>query len=203
MLPPAPNSYGRINMIAIIPARGNSQRIPGKNIKDFHGKPIISYSINAAKESGLFERIIVSTDDQKIAQVSRRYGAEIHVRSDEMSRDEVGTQEVVGGVLENIGYDNNSRYCACCIYATSPLMSIEDLKSGYDVLTYTLDYVFSVSTNPLRDAGQFYFGWTDNFVEQDPLLGGRTAIIPIADNRVCDINTPEDWARAEVMYAAL
>ena len=193
-----------MNNICIIPARGGSTRIPNKNIKDFKGSPIISYSINTARESGLFDRIIVSTDSKEIADVAREYGAEIHYRSAEMSENEVGTQAVVKNVLEELEIENG---LVCCIYATSPLMSTEDLSHAKDVLTYQndgqLDYAFSVGATPLCDAGQFYMGWAKAFIKEVPLIGDNTAMIPISDDRVCDINTPEDWARAEKMYAVL
>jgi len=191
-----------MSTICIIPARGGSRRIQLKNIKEFHGKPIISYPIEIAKESGLFDEIIVSTDSKEIADISRRYGATIHNRSDEMARDEVGTQKVVGDAIYGHGIHNGY---VCCIYATAPLMSVDDLKKGLRILKGNprLDYAFSVGTNPLRDAGQFYWGWASSFLENLPLVEQHTAMIPIAPERVCDINVLEDFSRAEKMYKAL
>ena len=86
--------------VAIIPARGGSKRIPRKNIKDFHGKPLIAYSIEAALASGLFEKVLVSTDDDEIAEVARSYGAEVpFIRPKELSDDFTGTGEVVKHAL--------------------------------------------------------------------------------------------------------
>ena len=87
--------------LAVIPARGGSKRIPKKNIKDFCGQPIIAYSIQVAKNSGLFDRIIVSTDDEEIAEVSRQYGAEIpFMRPQELADDYTGTNAVMKHALE-------------------------------------------------------------------------------------------------------
>jgi len=187
--------------ICVIPARGGSTRIPKKNIRDFHGKPIIAYSIEAASQSKFFDQVIVSTDSEEIGNIARSYGAEIHIRSDEMSRNEVGTQEVMKTVLEYIGIKQG---IACCIYATSPLMSVEDLKIGYRYLIYNKHrYALSVGTNPLLDAAQFYWGGVNSFLDGISLYGIDTSMVPIAAERVCDINTEEDWKRAEAMYEAL
>ena len=86
--------------IAIIPARGGSKRIPGKNIKNFAGKPLIAYSIDAAKESGLFDKIIISTDSEEVAEVAKYYGAEVpFIRSKELSNDVVGTRPVTNHAI--------------------------------------------------------------------------------------------------------
>ena len=188
--------------ICIIPARSGSTRIPGKNIKLFHGKPIIAYSIETAKESGLFDQIIVSSDHTEIIDIAMEYGAtDYHDRSDEMAANEVGTQEVVKDVLLNLEI---TKY-VCCIYPTAPLMSVNDLKHGEYVLNDQgyLEYAFSVGINPLCDAGQFYWGWARAFLDGVPLIDSHTAMIPIAPERVCDINTMDDWERAERMYESL
>jgi N-acylneuraminate cytidylyltransferase len=188
--------------IAIIPARGGSTRIPMKNIKMFHGKPIIAYSIEKAFESGLFDRVIVSTDSVAIADVVNEYGAEIWLRNPEYGRNEVGTQEVVKECL--LGNDAQEDDMVVCIYATAPLMSVEDLIDGFHVAAHgACTYAFSVGTDPLCDAGQFYCGYADVFLNDEPLITDLTSMIPIAPERVCDINTPEDWARAEQMYLEL
>ena len=188
--------------ISIIPARGGSTRIPRKNIKEFHGKPIIAFSIGTAIESRLFDRIIVSTDDQEIAHIAQEYGAIIHKRSEEMSRNEIGTQEVIANVLRDLEINKG---LVCCIYPTAPLMLINDLKRGLDEINYNseVNYAFSVGTNPLCDAGQFYWGWAFTFLSNTPLISEETSMIPIAPERICDINTPEDFLRAEKMYAKL
>lgn len=188
--------------ICIIPARGGSTRIPNKNIKDFHGKPIIAYSIKTAKKSKLFDSIIVSTDSDEIAEVAIRYGADILKRPAEFCSNEVGTQEVMKSVLKMM--DTAINDIACCIYATAPLMSVKHLKRGHQALiTQMFTYTMSVNKEPLFDAGQFYWGWTKAFLDEIPLIGTGTALISIPKKRVCDINTMEDFERAKAMYLEL
>lgn len=184
--------------VAIIPARGGSQRIPRKNIRDFHGKPIIAYSIEAARESGLFDQIIVSTDDREIAQVARKYRAQVILRPDVMAQDQIGTQAVMMYVLaQQMGLDHG---LACCIYPTAPLMRAADLQAGRRMLKSGARYAMSVSQSPLADAGQWYWGRVSAFVSDLPLIDTRTAMFPLPPDRVCDINTEADWQRAEQLY---
>ena len=188
-----------MSAICIIPARAGSRRIPGKNKKLFHGKPIILYSLIAARESGLFDRIVVSTDDLDIVQIATEFGAEVHYRDAETAHDGVGTQEVTRRVLEDEGGQYER---ACCIYPTAPLMDISDLLSGYLAIE-DHRFAFSVGTDPLCDAGQFYWGKTKAFLRGLPLISPCTEIIPVDKRRVCDINTQEDWDRALRMYEEL
>lgn len=193
-----------MSVICVIPARGGSQRIPRKNIMPFHGKPIIAHSIAKAQDSGLFDRVIVSTDDDEIARVAEQYGAEVWMRSDEFyGRDSTGTQEVVKECLDGIGAC--ARDVVCCIYATAPLMSIKDLCEGYMILTDlgSVDYVMSVGYPPLQDAGQFYWGMAYSFMEDIALISKYTRLVCVDSCRVCDINTRDDWSRAYKMYEEL
>ena len=122
-------------ILGIIPARGGSKRIPGKNIKSFLGKPIISYSILAAQESGVFDKIIVSTDSKEIATIARDYGAEVpFMRPKELSGDFLGTHEVVGHALQWLEDFGDALDYACCIYATAPMIQGSDLIKGYDLI---------------------------------------------------------------------
>jgi pseudaminic acid cytidylyltransferase len=125
-----------MNNIAIIPARGGSKRIPRKNIKDFLGKPIIAYSIESAIKSELFSEIMVSTDDEEIAEVAIKYGAKVpFFRSKKNSDDYSTTLDVIKEVLNYYLYKLNFDFeQGCCIYPTAPLMKIEHLKSGYNEL---------------------------------------------------------------------
>lgn len=190
-----------MNCVCIIPARGGSTRIPMKNIKMFHGKPIIAYSINAAIESGIFDRVIVSTDNQLIAAVAMQYGAEVIIRSEEMSRNEVGTQTVAASVLRQIELPDG---VACVIYPTAPLMTVDDLIRGREALNHPdTTFAFSVCEDPLSDAGQWYWGYVWAFLLPMPLISPESSMVPIPKNRVCDINLPEDFIRAEKMYASL
>src|SRR5690606_35130109 len=123
------------NNLCIIPARGGSKRIPRKNIKDFLGKPIIAYSIEAALSSGLFSEVMVSTDDEEIAEVAKKYGAKVpFFRSKENSGEFATTSQVISEVLEQYEKLGNGFEEACCLYATAPLVKIERLIEGYNAL---------------------------------------------------------------------
>ncbi len=188
------------NAIAIIPARGGSRRIPRKNIRPFFGKPIIAYSIEVARDCGIFDKVVVSTEDEEIAEIAIKHGAHVLIRPKYLAQDEIGTQEVMTHAMNAYPtYD-----LACCIYPTAPMLAIEDIEHGHAILFMGLglDYAMSVNAEPLYDAGQFYWGHSRAFFHRAPLIGPRTAMIPIDKDRVCDINTNEDWVRAELMYAA-
>ncbi|MBK8817491.1 MAG: pseudaminic acid cytidylyltransferase [Methylococcaceae bacterium] len=117
--------------ICVIPARGGSKRIPGKNIKNFCGKPIIAWSIEIAKASGLFEHIMVSTDDPAIAKVATDWGAEVpFVRPAEIANDYAGTTEVIAHASQWALDQGWPVSAVCCIYATAPFIQIDDLKQG-------------------------------------------------------------------------
>jgi pseudaminic acid cytidylyltransferase len=121
--------------IAIIPARGGSKRIPRKNIKEFCGKPMIAWSIDAAKASGLFEHIIVSTDDIEIAEIAKKSGAEVpFMRPAELSNDYAGTTEVVAHATRWALDQGLELDAVCCIYATAPFVQVSDIKRGLELL---------------------------------------------------------------------
>jgi len=121
--------------VAIIPARGGSKRIPKKNIKDFHGKPIIAYSIERAIQSKLFDKVIVSTDNDEIAKVAIKYGAEVpFIRPKKLSDDFTGTHEVIGHAVRWLEDNGIKIDYACCLYATAPLIQIKDLVKGFDLI---------------------------------------------------------------------
>ena len=133
--------------IAIIPARGGSKRIPRKNIKSFHGKPIIAYSIEAAIQSGVFDRVIVSTDDSEIADIAREYGAETpFIRPQELSCDHTATVPVIKHAIEEIESQTGQLIeSACCIYATAPFVVPDRIKMAYRILIEgNRDYCFPV-----------------------------------------------------------
>jgi N-acylneuraminate cytidylyltransferase len=125
----------QLNMkIAIIPARGGSKRIPGKNIKDFHGQPMIAYAIKNALDSQLFDEVFVSTDDERIAEISKHYGAKVPVlRSSANSDDYATTSEVLLEVLEYFEKEQELPELACCIYATTPLLTAKDIMEAYQI----------------------------------------------------------------------
>jgi N-acylneuraminate cytidylyltransferase len=135
-----------VSCIAIIPARGGSKRIPRKNIRDFLGRPIIAYSIEAAINSGLFDEVMVSTDDEEIADVARKYGAKVpFLRSKQASDDYATTAQVLEEVIGEYSKKEQVYSFACCIYPSSPFVTKEVLTKAYDKLSREgLDSVFPV-----------------------------------------------------------
>lgn len=225
--------------LCVIPARGGSQRIPRKNIREFCGKPMIAWPIEAAHASGCFDRIIVSTDDADIAEISRQWGADVpFVRPIELADDFAGTMPVVAHSVhwhQDQGHDLQS---VCCLYATAPFVQSSDLKQGLDLLYYAADdrFVFTATTysSPIQralrfdlatgvahmlepesfgersqdlepafhDAGQFYWGRPQAWLRSDNLFdGGKPLLLPRW--RVQDIDTEDDWTKAELMHKAL
>jgi N-acylneuraminate cytidylyltransferase len=139
--------------IAIIPARGGSKRIPRKNIKDFFGKPIIAYSIEAAINSALFDEVMVSTDDEEIAEIAIKYGANVpFFRSEENSDDLATTSDVLLEVIEYYQHKNQKLETILCLYPTAPLINEQDLiashkiwaKGEFDVLLSSVAFDFAV-----------------------------------------------------------
>ena len=224
--------------VAIIPARGGSKRIPRKNIKDFAGKPIIAYSIGAAQESGLFDRIIITTDDEEIADVARSFGAEVpFMRPPELSDDHTATIPVIAHAIQTLQANGEVIEMACCIYATAPFVRHEDITSAYNALiTQHKHYAFPVTTFPFpiwrgvkrddegniemfwpehfitrsqdleeayHDVGQFYWGTADAWLEGKPIFSDAATTIVLPRHLVQDIDTPEDWFRAQLMHKAL
>lgn len=121
--------------IAIITARGGSKRIPRKNIKEFCGKPILAYSIDAALESGIFDEVMVSTDDEEIATIAREYGAQVpFLRSEKTSDDFATTKDVLFEVLERYEEQGQQFDYMCCIYPTAPFVTPRKLTDAMDLL---------------------------------------------------------------------
>lgn len=187
--------------VAIIPAKGSSSRIPGKNIRMFHGKPIIAYSIEAAEKSGLFETIVVSTDSEEVSEVAQKSGADIMIRGQEWCVDSVGPLDVARHTLSLM---KPADLC-CVIYATAPLMSVADLTMGWNAVQIRgVEYSCSVGTTPfLHDAAQFFWCRTWALNEHRPEFGVNTVMVPVSTERDCDINTMEDWKKAETMFQTL
>ena len=131
--------------IAIIPARGGSKRIPRKNIKLFHEKPMIAWSIKAAQDAKVFDRIIVTTDDEEIAEISRSFGAEVpFVRPPELSDDYAATTEVIAHATQWALDQGWKVDAVCCIYATAPFVQSNDIRKGLDALE-SGDWAYSFS----------------------------------------------------------
>ena len=139
-----------LNCVAIIPARGGSKRIPRKNIKFFHGKPLIAYSIETALKSNLFDRVIVSTDDEEIARIAKEYGAEVpFLRPKELSDDFTGTGDVINHAIKYFKNINvEIEYC-CTIYATAPLLDAKYVIEGFEkIKNCDANIAFSCTSMP-------------------------------------------------------
>ena len=223
--------------IAIIPARGGSKRIPGKNIKLFAGKPLIAYSIDAAKASGLFDKIIISTDSEEVAEVAKAFGEDVpFIRPKELSNDVVGTRPVTNHAIKFCIENFYQPEFCCCIYATAPFLQAKYLQQGLDSLKQHRDksFAFSVTSFPFpvqralikseasvspmfpesiskrsqdleeayHDAGQFYWGRTDDYLSNQKIFSHHSLPVVLPRHLVQDIDTPEDWLRAELMYKA-
>lgn len=152
------NNDNKMRMLAVIPARGGSKRIPHKNIKDFLGKPLIAYSIETALKSGIFTDVVVSTDDEEIAKVAKECGAQVpFMRSAELSNDFAGTGVVAYDAIcqmRKLGHE----YDGCCtIYATAPLLTVEHLTKAYNTfVTKHVDYMQSACEFPFPIQRGFY-----------------------------------------------
>lgn len=135
-----------MDKICIIPARGGSQRIPRKNIRDFLGKPIIAYAIQAALESKLFDEVMVSTDDLEIAEIAQEFGAKVpFLRSESNSGSMATTYDVIHEVTEKYKVEGRSFRYTCCLYATSPFVTGEKLNNAFAQLKDTnCEAVFTV-----------------------------------------------------------
>lgn len=224
--------------IAVIPARGGSKRIPRKNIREFCGKPMIAHAIVAASASEVFDRIIVSTDDDEIAAVARSWGAEVPFqRPAGLSDDYAGTTEVIAHATTWALEQGWPVDAVCCIYATAPFLRAEDLRAGLEMLKKgAWDFCFAATEYPspifrafqetpgggvqmffpenfsarsqdlteaLHDAGQFYWGRPSAWADQNPLFGPRSRLLRLPRWRVQDIDTEDDWKRAELIWQAL
>lgn len=134
------------NLLAVIPARGGSKRIPHKNIKDFNGLPLIAYSIQHALKSGLFAQVVVSTDDPEIAEVATQYGASVpFMRDATLANDFTGTTPVAFDAYHQVTQLSQQSFDAMClIYATAPLLTPEHLQQAYQKFsTEQADYMFA------------------------------------------------------------
>jgi pseudaminic acid cytidylyltransferase len=224
--------------ICIIPARGGSKRIPRKNIKEFNGKPIIYYSIEAALKSGCFDKVIVSTDDNEISEIAKKYGANVpFVRPSELSSDYAGTIPVIKHAIEWMEDKYESIEDVCCLYATAPFVQSKVISTSYQQFKASKSsYCFSVASFPFpiqraiqitednkismfypnyfntrsqdleesyHDAGQFYWGKAQAFKDELMLFSEVATPYILPRYLVQDIDTEEDWTRAEIMYKVL
>ena len=224
-----------MNSVAIIPARGGSKRIPRKNLLPFDGVPMIVRSIHTALDSGLFEQVVVSTDDADIAELALAHGAQVpFLRPAELADDFTGTAAVIVHALQQLpAFDY-----ACCVYATAPLLQARFLRQGFELLQQHPDKAFAFSVcsfgfpvqraltldgqgaltalypefrntrsqdlpEAFQDAGQFYWGRREAWLRGDVLYSSASLPVLLPRHLVQDIDTPQDWKRAEYLYAAL
>jgi pseudaminic acid cytidylyltransferase len=219
-----------MSSICIITARGGSKRIPKKNIKEFCGKPIIAYSIEAAINSKVFDKVIVSTDSQEIKEVALIYGAEVpFMRSSENSNDHATTVDVLSEVLEK--YSNYDIFC--CLYPTAPFLTGNILKQAQEKLiktqakslvpivefSYPPQRCLSIQDDKIKfshpehirtrsqdlekkyhDVGQFYLGKVESFFKEKSLFTNNTTTLILDPMHVQDIDTLEDWKIAEFKF---
>jgi len=199
---------------------------------------MISYSIRAARDCGLFDTIIVSTDDGEIAEIAQAHGAETpFVRPADLANDHAGTGAVVVHAIEWFNKQGVAYDATCCIYATAPLLDPEMLKEGWARLSEPgRRFAFSVTSFPFpiqralrqtpdgsvdmfwpenltkrsqdlepayHDAAQFYWGWSDAWVNGETAFSPISAPVVLPRTHVVDIDTPEDWDVAEVTYRVL
>ena len=136
--------------LCVIPARGGSKRIPKKNIRHFLGKPLIEYSIEIALESNLFDRVIVSTDDNEIANIAMDSGVEVpFLRPKELSDDFVTTNDVIKHAIQWFQNQGTTIEYACCVYATAPFLKVRYLKEGIEKLVSSnKSFAFTVTSFP-------------------------------------------------------
>lgn len=223
--------------IAIITARGGSKRIPRKNIRDFCGRPIIAYSIEAAVTSGVFQEVMVSTEDPEITEIARRCGAVVpFLRSRETANDYAATADVLMEVLGEYRQRGRTFAYGCCIYPTAPFVTAEKLKQAMALLqeadTQAVVPVTAFSFPPMRgmylregwlayhhpecaamrsqdletmyhDCGQFYCFKPEILQKKGTLFPEHTRALLIPEQEAQDIDTPEDWAVAELKYQRL
>lgn len=221
--------------ICVIPARGGSKRIPGKNTALFHGRPMIGWSIAVARDSGLFDRIVVSTDDDKTAAVARDQGADVPLmRPADLADDYAPTVPVIAHAAHALGLADDR--AVCCLYATAPFVRPDDLAQGLMLLQAGASYAMAVTrfAYPIQralrraedgavdmihpelmqtrsqdleaawhDAGQFYWASAATWRAGQPVFGPGAQGVALPSWRVVDIDTPEDWTRAEALFPVI
>lgn len=221
-----------MSVVAIITARGGSKRIPRKNIKEFIGKPMLAYAIEAAKDSGLFDEIMVSTDDKEIAKISEKFGAVVpFMRSEKTANDFATTTDVLNEVLNEYKKREKIFDELCCIYPCVPFLSGEVLKNAYkrfvdsnaDRLMPVVKYSFPIQrAQRINENGFLEYREPENafkrsqdlesmyhdvgmfyFYKADKLLSDKTIAYEMDERCIQDIDTLDDWKMAELKYKVL
>ena len=222
--------------VALIPARGGSQRIPRKNIRDFQGKPALTRLVNTLQDSGVFDAIYVSTDDREIAEVARDAGASVpFVRPAELADSYTGARPVIQHAVRTLGLER--RVTLGVFYPAAVLLEPRDVTGSLAVFTDSdAEFVLSVAEFPApisralvrnesglvapinaqeqgrrtqdlatayHDLGQFYWGTAGDWLGDTAVIDAKTYGYLIEPWRAVDIDTPEDWTRAELMFRAM
>lgn len=221
--------------VAVLPARGGSKRIPRKNIRELDGHPLLWWAVRTCVDSGLFDDVVVSTDDDEIAAVARAAGASVPFnRSEDLSDDHASTVDVIADAVGRLRSDGQPLDLACCVYPASVFLGADELRGARDLLLATPDADYSAIVcaypHPVQralaldgagrvsfaspeyagsrtqdleprwhDAGQFYWGRATAWLERRPILPNAVGYV-VEASRVCDIDTEDDWRRAEVLH---
>jgi pseudaminic acid cytidylyltransferase len=228
-----------LQTLAVIPARGGSKRIPRKNIRPFLGVPLIARTIALLRNAQIFDRIIVSTDDDEIASIAAAAGAEIPFRRPaELSGDRAITAPVIEHAVQTMDASGFRAEFVCCVYPAAVLARTDDILSAHAMIRDdpSLDYAFAATSFPypiqralrqhvdgtcemfwpqhketlsqdlehaFHDAGQFYWGRRAAWLERRPIFSPHSRILVLPRYRVQDVDTPEDWERAELIFQLL
>jgi len=216
--------------IAIIPARGGSKRLPRKNILLLNNKPLLAHVIDIALNSNIFEKVIVSTEDEEIARIAGEFGAEVFIRNSKLAQDSSTVVEVCLDVLREYKVDE-----FCCLYATSALLSVTTLKESYrefrtrkpsvlmGVSNYNYSPVQALKVDNNGDAsllieefrgvqsqyhpklrvsnGSLYWAKEQSFIKEKTFYSKKLNVFDVPENEVCDIDTEEDYKKLLKKYA--
>ena len=224
-----------MNPIAIIPARGQSKRIPRKNIRNFLGQPILARTINEAFKSEIFSEVYVTTEDREIAAIARSAGAKIIDRNKILSDDVTDTVSVMADAVSRLGIElGKKKEIVCCIYPITPLLQYSRIREAISLLKssdcnyvlpvlesqQSIDRSFNVgdggfleNTNQVMikmrtqdiprsyfDAGQFYVGYSDSWLEKHPILSSRSISVLLNRFEVVDVDDESDWKFLEELF---
>ena len=221
-----------MSIIAVITARGGSKRIPRKNIKEFMGKPMLAYAVEAAINSDVFDEVIVSTDDAEIAEVAKKYGADVpFMRSEKTSNDYATTADVLNEVVSE--YKNRGKVFdeLCCIYPCVPFLTADVLKKAYekfitsnaDRLTPVVKYSFPIQRAfKVNEKGLLEYRELENatkrsqdleamyhdvgmfyFYKIDKIDSDEIAMLEMDETMIQDIDNESDWQMAEMKYRVM
>jgi len=224
--------------VALVPARGGSKRIPRKNVRPFRGVPLLRRTLDMLLTADVVDRVVVSTDDDEVADVAAAAGAEVPFRRPaELADDHTGTRPVVQHAITELEREGPPLGPVCLVYPAAVFVQPHDLRTALDRLTSSgADFVFSATTygapvqralrlrpdgsvemlhpehagtrsqdldEAVHDAGQFYWGRRDAWLQDGSVLRAHSLAHVLPRWRVQDIDTPEDWHRAELLHRVL